>query len=182
MSDDLLAKVSQLLAELPPTPVRRVRREIEPRGPIGLAVTVFRAATDLVAELNYRTAMNDWEDRQARLREFDDLLSAGLVNDATRREAVRAEIEALRLNGFVGLQRTAVVSSALEVLTRDVATIVRGCGERVATAAARPDDCILARTPQCAQIDAETLRVLQLHDHTAVISVGDMYNLVRQRN
>lgn len=95
---------------------------------------------------------------------------------------MRAEIEALCLNGFVGLQRTAAVSSALGVLTRDVATIVRGCGERVATTAFRADDCVLARTAPCVQIDAETLRVLQLHDHTAVISVGDMYNLVRQRN
>lgn len=174
--------MTQLLAEPPPTPVRRVPREIETRGPIGLALTVFRAARDLVAELNYRTAVNDWEDRQARLREFGDLLSAGLVNDPTRREAARAEIETLRLEGFVQLQRTAAVSSALGVVTRDVAKIVRSCGEQVATTTPRPDHCILARTAACEQIDVETLRVLQLHDHTAVISVADMYSSVRQRN
>lgn len=68
------------------------------------------------------------------------------------------------------------------VLTRDVAndrTRLRGtCGHR----GVQSRGLHLARTPQCAQIDAETLRVLQLHDHTAVISVSDMYNLVRQRN
>lgn len=182
MSDGLLAKVTQLLAEPPPTPVRRVPREIETRGPIGLALTVFRAARDLVAELNYRTAVNDWEDRQARLREFGDLFSAGLVNDAARREAVRAEMETLRLEGFVHLQRTAAVSSALGVVTKEVDTIVRDCEERVASTASRSDSCILSRTAACERIDVETLRVLQLHDHTAVISVTDMYVLVAQRN
>ncbi len=100
--------------------------------------------------------------------------------DSTRSSA--REIERLRLEGFVRLQRAAAMSSALGVVTRDVAKIVRSCGEQVATTTPRPDDCILERTAACEQIDVETLRVLQLHDHAAVISVADMYGSVTQRN
>ncbi len=129
MIDDLTAKVAQLLAEPPPRPVRGVQKETATRGPIGLAITVFRAARDLVAEINYVEAVNDWEQRQARLRELDVLLSSGVVN-AAGREVLRDEVESLRLSGFARVQRMAAVCSALGVVTKAVGTIVRGCGER----------------------------------------------------
>ncbi|WP_133058048.1 hypothetical protein [Mycolicibacterium vulneris] len=184
MIDDLTAKVAQLLAEPPPRPVRGVQKETATRGPIGLAITVFRAARDLVAEINYVEAVNDWEQRQARLRELDVLLSSGVVN-AAGREALRDEVESLRLSGFARVQRMAAVCSALGVVTKAVGTIVRGCGERraaesQASAVTRPDD--LARQRACEQINAETLRVLGLHEHTAAMSLTDAYCLVVQRN
>lgn len=137
-----------------------------------------------MAELHFVEAVNDWEQRQARLSELDDFLSSGVVN-AAGREVLRDEVEALRLSGFARVQRTAAVSSALDVATKDVGRIVRGCGERGAAesqpgAVARPDD--VARQRACEQINAETLRVLALHEHTAAMPVADAYYLVVQRN
>ncbi|WP_142383303.1 hypothetical protein [Mycobacterium intracellulare] len=185
MSDDLAAKVAQLLGEPPPPDLRPPQKKIHTGGPIGLALTAFRMAKNLVCKLNYFEAVNDWEHRQARLKELGDLLNSKKVNDADR--GARAEVEALRLRGRALWERTAALSSALGVVTKDVAMIVRGCGERVAAengmaAVAKPTDPMVARRRACEQIDVETLRVLELHDRTAVMSVADVYGLVAQRN
>lgn len=186
MSDDLAAKVAQLLGEPRPPDVRVPRKELSIGGPVGLALTVFGVAKDLVAEVNYIEAVNDWEQRQARLRELEDLLSSGVVIDAGR-EALRAEVETLRLRGWAVWERTAALSSAFGAVTRDVATLVKGYGQRLAVIRTAKESTVVvaraaARNVMCAEIDAETLRVLELREYTAAMQVADVYSLVVQPN
>ena len=133
---------------------------------------------------------------------MQDVLSSGAVNDACR-EAIRAEVESLRMQGRARWQRTETLCYALAALTRDVKTIVDACRERLAAIRAATgktppandcaaqrrvmvtgrDDPILANSrAACEQIDAETRRVLELRERTAAISVADVYTLVLQQN
>ncbi|OBG78970.1 MULTISPECIES: hypothetical protein [unclassified Mycobacterium] len=98
MSDDLLGKVAQLLSEPPTLDVRRPRTKISTGGPIGLALTVFGMATRMVCEASYSAAVEDWALRRARLRELEHLISSDALDDAGR-EAMRGEVETLRVDG-----------------------------------------------------------------------------------
>lgn len=203
MTDDLPAKVAQLLGEPHPPDLRLGPRRIRRTdAPIGLALTVFGVARDLVAEANHAEAVSDWEQRQARLGEMQDVLSSGVVNDACR-EAIRAEVESLRMQGRARWERTETLCYALAALTREVKAIVDSCRERLAairaatittlpandcavqrpTMVTGPGDPILANSrAACEQIDAETRRVLELRERTAAMSVADVYTLVLQQN
>jgi hypothetical protein len=201
VTDDLPAKVAQLLGEPHPPDLRLGPRRIRRTdAPIGLALTVFGVARDLVAEANHAEAVSDWEQRQARLGEMQDVLSS--VNDACR-EAIRAEVESLRMQGRARWERTETLCYALAALTREVKAIVDSCRERLAAIRAAtittlpandcavqrpimvtgPDDPILANSrAACEHIDAETRRVLELRERTAAMSVADVYTLVLQQN
>ena len=100
MTDDkLAAKVTQLLSEPRPRAAQRPKAREFSASPLDRAQAVLCLANDLVTEADYVAAAADWEQRHSRLRGWQDELSAGVVVGA-RREALRADVENLRVRGW----------------------------------------------------------------------------------
>jgi hypothetical protein len=191
--DNLAGKVAQLLSERRPRPARRPKGCEFSASPLGRAQVVLRLAQDLVIEAHYVAAEADWEQRHCRLRGLQDELSAGVVVGA-RREALRAEVENLRVRGWARWLQTATLHLQLAVASRRAQTIILRCKERqaaiTATAQASTEDMTgRARADLIAnqmttrdRIDAETRCVLGLHEGTAAISVAELYAVSAEKN
>jgi hypothetical protein len=198
---DLAAALDHLLSEPRPSCERRSGSHRD--SPLGRALTVFNLARDLVIKVNHAEAMAGWEERQARLRSWQDNLSAGLIVGAAR-EALWADVESLRVRGAAQWEQTAAVHKGLGAAYRRVSAIVDSCKERQSAiraatetkqrqiptediaaqrhllAAAR-DDLVANQRAACEQIAAETRCVLDVHERTAAISVAELWgNLVEQ--
>jgi hypothetical protein len=199
---DLDAALDQLLSEPEP------RCEHPPRNrrdsPLGRALTVFDLARDLVMEVNHAEALAGWEERQARLRGWQDDLSAGVIVGAPR-EALWAHVESLRVRGAAQWKQTATMHEELAAACRRVRAIVDDCrdrqsairvatetrcrqipkegtaGQRRLLAAAR-DDLVANQRATCEQIATETRRVLDIHERTAEISLAELWGNLAEQN
>jgi hypothetical protein len=151
---------------------------------------VLCLANDLVTEADYVAAAADWEQRHSRLRGWQDELSAGVVVGA-RREALRADVENLRVRGWARWEQTATLRLQLAAASRRAKTIILRCADRQAEIRkATTDDmtgrgrALMVANQMAARdlIDAETRRVLGLHEGTAAISVPELYAVSAEKN
>ena len=182
--DNLAEKVAQLLGEPRPRPVARLKDRQFSASPPGRAQAMLCLAKDLVAEADYVAAAADWEERHARLRGLQNELSAVVVGGACR-DALRAEVENLRVRGWARWERTATLHLQLAAAQRLAAAIVLHCKERqaeITAAGLGRADLVANQMATRDLIDAETRRVLDLHEGTAAISVAELYAVSAQQN
>ena len=182
--DNLAGKVVQLLGEPRPRAAQRPKDRQFSASPLGRARAMLCLAQDVVNEADYAAAEADWEERHARLRGLQDELSAMVVGGA-HRDALRAEVENLRVRGWARWKQTERLHLELAAASRRAAAIVLCCKKRQAAISAAGlgrADLIANQMATRDRIDAETRRVLALHEGTAAISVAELYAASAQQN
>jgi len=200
----LREKVTQLLGERRPHQREQHRPRSYSSTPIGFALTAFRVGCDLVDAANHAEALPDWEERQAQLHAWHALLNADPIDD-TCREALRAPVENLRMQGKARWEETIRLWDEMAAAHRRVHALVECCRRQQAEvretaerrlgqvsandaaargrvlAGARADALASCRVA-CKKIEIETKRLLLLHKQTAEISTRQLYGMVAQRN
>ncbi len=200
----LREKVAQLLGEPRPHPRDQHSRRSYSSTPIGFALTAFGVACDLAAAANYAESLANWEERQAQLRSWQDVLNADPIDD-TCREALRSAVESLRMQGRTRCEETIRLSEWLAAAHRRVQALVDCCRAQQAeireitetrlalipaddvaaqqrvVAAARADALASCKVA-CKKIEIETQRVLLRNKRTADMSVRELNGMAAQRN
>lgn len=199
---NLAAALDQLLSE--PRPCCEHPHRSRGDSPLSRALAVFDLARDLVMEVNHAEVLAGWEERQTQLRGWQGDLNTGVIVGAAM-EALWADVESLRVRGAAQWKQTATMHEGLAAACRRVSAIVNGCKERQSAirattetrrgqipaedivaqrhllAAAR-DDLVANQRAACEEIAAETRRVLDVHERTAVISVAGLWSSLADQN